>query len=380
MTPEFKSAQLASGLRLPYVEQGEKGGTAVVLLHAYVDSWRTFELVLPHLPPSIHAFAPDQRGHGDADRPDSGYELEQLSADVAEFMDAVGLDAAVIVGSSSGGYVAQRFALDFPHRVSGLVLIGNPLSLRERPPILDAVLELSDPVDPAFVREFVGAVVSQSVPPAFLETMIAESQKVPAHVWKAALLGLQAATPPTETGTITAPTVIIWGDRDEFLPRADQEALAAAIPKSQLVVYEGAGHVVLWEQPERIAADIVALAERIQPPAERLSLMPTPLIEFPADDPERARRFWQGLLGAELEPRPSEAGSGWEFDGDGLRLGLHERGTGPGDTASLPYFTVPEIEAAMDRVRELGGSIIHPGERWAICRDSEGSPFALAAG
>lgn len=107
--------------------------------------------------------------------------------------------------------------------------------------------------------------------------------------------------------------------------------------------------------------------------------MPTPLIEFPADDPERARRFWGELLGAELAPRQAAAGSGWEFDDGDLRLGLHERGPGPGDTASLPYFTVTDLGAALERVRELGGSVIHPGERWAICRDSEGSPFALAA-
>ena len=107
--------------------------------------------------------------------------------------------------------------------------------------------------------------------------------------------------------------------------------------------------------------------------------MPAPLIEFPADDADRARRFWRGLLGAELEPREAGQGAGWEAEGDGLRLGLHERGPGPGDTASLPYFTVPDLEAAVILVGELGGSVIHPGERWAICRDSEGNPFALSA-
>jgi hypothetical protein len=107
--------------------------------------------------------------------------------------------------------------------------------------------------------------------------------------------------------------------------------------------------------------------------------MLAPLIEFPADDPDRARRFWSGVLGAELSARPAESGSGWEFDDGGLRLGIHERGAGPGDTASLPYFTVADLPTTLMRVRELGGSVVHPGERWAICRDSEGSPFALAA-
>jgi predicted enzyme related to lactoylglutathione lyase len=108
--------------------------------------------------------------------------------------------------------------------------------------------------------------------------------------------------------------------------------------------------------------------------------VPQPLIEFPADDPERALRFWQGLLGVDLAPRPSAAGQGWEADADGLRLGVHERGRGPGDTGSLPYFTVEDMSAALDRVKELGGAHIHPGEQWSICRDSEGTPFALAAG
>jgi predicted enzyme related to lactoylglutathione lyase len=103
------------------------------------------------------------------------------------------------------------------------------------------------------------------------------------------------------------------------------------------------------------------------------------LIEFPADDPERARRFWEGVLGVALTPRPPEAGSGWEVEDELLRLGVHARATGPGDTAALAYFTVSDIEAALERVREHGGTVIHPGERWAICRDSEGSPFALAA-
>ena len=102
------------------------------------------------------------------------------------------------------------------------------------------------------------------------------------------------------------------------------------------------------------------------------------LIEFPADDPQRALRFWRGVLGTELAPRSAEAGSGWEIETDGVRLGVHKRGAGPGDTGSLPYFPVSDLAAALDLVDRGGGSIIHPGERWAICRDSEGTPFALA--
>ncbi len=105
------------------------------------------------------------------------------------------------------------------------------------------------------------------------------------------------------------------------------------------------------------------------------------LIEFPADDPDRARRFWTELLGAELAPRTADQGEGWQASaGEDVAIGVHPRGRGPGDSVSLPYFDVADLTAAIAEVTRLGGSVVHPGDRFAICRDSEGSPFGLAAG
>jgi predicted enzyme related to lactoylglutathione lyase len=106
---------------------------------------------------------------------------------------------------------------------------------------------------------------------------------------------------------------------------------------------------------------------------------PLALVEFPADEPERALAFWSGVLGVELAPRSSSEGDGWQTAGSEPAIGVHVRGPGPGDTWSLPYFEVDDVEAAVRRVEELGGAVVHPGERWAICKDSEGSPFGLAA-
>jgi predicted enzyme related to lactoylglutathione lyase len=109
------------------------------------------------------------------------------------------------------------------------------------------------------------------------------------------------------------------------------------------------------------------------------------LIEFPADDTERARSFWSGLLDVALEPRSSAQGEGWQSGGAagqagaaaGAAIGVHQRGRGPGDSFSLPYFEVREMESTLARVPALGGSIVHRGERWSICKDSEGNPFGL---
>jgi predicted enzyme related to lactoylglutathione lyase len=121
-----------------------------------------------------------------------------------------------------------------------------------------------------------------------------------------------------------------------------------------------------------------------------VTLPPLSLLEFPADDPDRARRFWASLLGVELDPRRDGEGRGWQTHSERaaqapagqarVEVGVHERGTGPGDTFSLPYFTVSDITTTLEQVRELGGSVVHPGERWAICKDSEGTPFGLASG
>jgi len=82
--------------------------------------------------------------------------------------------------------------------------------------------------------------------------------------------------------------------------------------------------------------------------------MPTrpTLIEFPADDSERARRFWSELLGAELSDRTDDRAVGADLpDGDAATVGVHERGRGPGDTASLPYFSVDDLPASLEARR-----------------------------
>ena len=268
MTSASKSVALPDGVELSYVEQGEPSGIPMLLLHGVSDSWWSFEPVLPHVPASLHAFALSQRGHGDSGRPAVGFAPHEFAADVAAFMDVVGLGSAVIVGHSMGTSIAQRFALDHPGRVVGLVLAGSFFaSWRGSPAVVDlwdsVISTLTDPVDPAFVREFQESTLARPVPPAFLDTIVRESLKVPARVWRAVFASFLEADFSAQLGEIKVPTLIVWGDRDAICPRSEQEALAAAIAEAQLVVYADAGHALHWEEPERFAADLVAFAERL---------------------------------------------------------------------------------------------------------------------
>jgi pimeloyl-ACP methyl ester carboxylesterase len=247
--------RLTTGVTLRYSVQGT--GAPVVLLHPWTESRGCFDRLLPLLPGTIRAYAVDQRGHGDADKPGTGYALADYADDVVAFLDAMDLPSAVLVGSSSGGYVAQRVAVDHPDRVAGLVLVGAPRSLHGRPAFADEVDRLTDPVDPEWVRASLAWFpLHHPVPDWYLADRVADGARTPARVWQQALAGLTEAPPPTETGTITAPTVIIWGERDDLLPRTDADLLAAAIPNAHLVIYEDTGHLVLWECPDRVAHDL----------------------------------------------------------------------------------------------------------------------------
>ncbi len=217
---------------------------------------------MPHH--TLRAIALSQRGHGDADRPAAGYRAAHLAADLAALADVLGLGPAIVVGNSMGAQVAQRFAIDHPERTLGLVLIGAFTTLRGNSAVQalwdGAVSTLTDRIDPGFVREFQESMLARPVPAALLDTVVRESLKVPARVWRAALEGQMEDDATPELGRVAAPTLILWGDKDAIAPREDQEALAAAIPDAQLEVYAGAGHAPHWEEPARIAADIASFA------------------------------------------------------------------------------------------------------------------------
>jgi pimeloyl-ACP methyl ester carboxylesterase len=228
---------------------------------------RSFELVLPYLPESIHAFALTLRGHGDASRPTTGYGIRDFAGDLAQFQDAMHLPAAVIVGHSMGSGVALRFAIDHPEQTMGLVLLGASPTMGATAAAQEfwdsTVSKLTDPVDPALVRGMTESMLAQPVPQVFANAAIQEGLKVPAFVWKAAfesrwrLEGDYSA----DLSRIKAPTLILWGDQDARYPRGEQEALASAIESSRLLVYHGAGHLLHWEEPQRFASDLVTFVE-----------------------------------------------------------------------------------------------------------------------
>ncbi len=257
----FTTTRLASGPRVHYAEQGDPDGEPIIFLPAYTDSWFSFSRVLPRLSVRYHAYAVDQRGHGDSDRPACCYTVEDFTADVVAFLDAVGVGRATLVGHSGSCLVARRVAVAHGERVARLVLLGSPGWLGDNQEELElqaAVRALQDPVPVQFARELQGAAAHVPLPEPFFERLVAESLKLPARVWKSTLEGLFAFDDATDLGRIAAPTLLIWGEWDRWLPREEEDQLAVAIRGASVVVYPATGHSPNWERPERVAADLDA--------------------------------------------------------------------------------------------------------------------------
>jgi non-heme chloroperoxidase len=260
------SVILTNGVRIEYLEQGPACGIPVVFLHGVTDSCRSFEPVLSRLGSQIRAFAISQRGHGNSGRPESGYRYSDFSEDLRGFLDVLAIPRAIIVGHSMGSMVAQRFAIDHPARIAGLILIGAFSTLYGDPGLTEFVADCIDPlVDPiplSFAREWQLSTVARPIDRDFLETIVHETRKPPARVWHAAFHGfLTSPDFSRELKAVSVPILVVWGDRDTYATRAHQDSLLAAIPHARFSVYEGAGHALHWEDPGTFATEISAFIE-----------------------------------------------------------------------------------------------------------------------
>lgn len=256
-----KYVKLSNQVTIPYIEKGNHRGIVLIMLHGIADSCRAFELILPYISEDIHIFALTLRGHGDASHPETGYSTKDFTEDLVMFMEELNIDRAVILGASSGGFPARYFAIKHPERTKGLILLGSPSTLSDKPPIQaiwdSTISKLSDPIDPKFVREFSQGIISSKVPQGFLEMMLKENLKVPSRVWKSVIKNIMEEKFPGRIDEIKAPTLIIWGDNDTVVTREDINSIIHLIKHSKLIVHSNVGHLLYWEDPELIAKDIV---------------------------------------------------------------------------------------------------------------------------
>jgi non-heme chloroperoxidase len=257
---------LATGVRLHFLEQGDDDGIPVIMLHGYSDTSHSFSPVLPLLPPRLRVYALDQRGHGDSDKPATGYSMRELALDVVAFMDAQGIARATIVGHSMGSFVAQQVALLAPSRVEALVLIGSAThvnALNGMDEFEAEVLALTDPVPAEFTRAFQESTIHAPVPRAFVDRVSEDSRRLPAAAWHQLMRGMRTMGSTAGLRQSRIPVLIAWGERDALVPRTAVDALLDVLPGATLSTYEETGHATHWERPERFARELGLFVETL---------------------------------------------------------------------------------------------------------------------
>lgn len=253
-------AILPGGLKIEFVEQGQRSGTMLLLLHAITDSWRSFEPVLPHFPSAWHVIAMSQRGHGGSDKPAGPYGTRDFAADAVALIRALELPPVVAVGHSMGAANAMRLAIDHPDHVRGVVAAGAFASFGDKPDlqvfVRDQVAPLTDPIPRELAYHFQRDTLARATAPGLLETMTGESLRAPAHVWRQAFARLMDDDFKDDLPRLAVPTLMVQGSADAFVPAADTEHLLRTLQRAQASVWSGAGHAMHWEEPARFAAEV----------------------------------------------------------------------------------------------------------------------------
>lgn len=252
-----RSATLESGLTLTYVEMGPAEGQPILLLHGYTDNARSWSLLAPHLE-RRRLIALDLRGHGGSDAPACCHGLDTLASDVDGFMAAIGVETADVVGHSLGAMTAATLAAYYPERVDELVLISIAATMSEGATqwLWENVPAMERPVDPEgqFMMDWYWN--PNPVDEDFLSRERAESAATSEATWMGVLRALTLTDLTPVAARIAAPTLILWGDQDALFEADSQEAIRQIMPEARHVVYEGYGHNMFWEVPERVGAEI----------------------------------------------------------------------------------------------------------------------------
>jgi pimeloyl-ACP methyl ester carboxylesterase len=278
-----KTVKLANGITLAYVEMGNPDGMPTLLIHGYADNSRSWSLLAPFLK-ERRLLAIDLRGHGKSDAPPCCYDYADFADDAAEFLDAMNIGQADVIGHSLGSMVAQLLAAQHPERVRYLVLISSTTGFGGGPgtKLWDGVAALTAPIDPdgPFMKDRYEN--ANPVDEDFLTRERAESAAVPLNVWKGALWGMVLGDLTLVAPLVKAPILVLWGENDPILDLSSQERLEKAYPDAEFQIFKKGGHNMFWEFPDEAADVILPFLDQEEE---------APLPDFPQEPPPEGRQL-----------------------------------------------------------------------------------------
>ncbi|MCX6081534.1 MAG: alpha/beta hydrolase [Chloroflexi bacterium] len=266
------TSRKANGIEIYYEIHGS--GTPLVLIAGLgYPVWEWHKMV-PILSSQFMVVTFDNRGVGLTEKPAGPYSASMLAADLAGLLDGLGLEKAIIMGHSMGGFIAQAFALEYPHRVSKLILCSTNFGGPNHIPITpEAMQVLSDLSSEPLTRFSNGLTISTA--PGFaekhpeiiqewLEWRLANPIHAAGYQAQMAIgLGLlsEQAAFEQRLNQILSPTLIIFGADDKLVPPANADLLAERITGSKIVILPDVGHFFPLETPQAAAELVISFAK-----------------------------------------------------------------------------------------------------------------------
>jgi epoxide hydrolase 4 len=269
-------------IRLHYVTQGE--GDLVILLHGFPEFWYSWRHQIPVLARHFKVVVPDLRGYNDSDKPDSGYDLDTLSADIGGLIESLGYLKAHVVGHDWGGVIAWNLAQKFPQFLDRLAILNAPHPhrfLQELASNLDQVrrswymLAFQVPGLPEWLirqnlHSFVKTVFQEQAirKGAFSndDTEIYRAALAKPGVLAAALNYYRQLLSPQvwmknwgrSPELVTAPTLVLWGEEDFFLSQKLTEGIDQLVSAPlQIKTVPHCGHWIQQEVPQTVNRELL---------------------------------------------------------------------------------------------------------------------------
>lgn len=245
--------------------EGPENAPTLLMLHGFTFSLESYDELAAQLDDTFRVIRYDMRGHGlTGPDPEKRYSPEQRAAHVGAVLDALGVEAAAIMGNSLGGLAAWRYAASVPDRVDALILVSPGAY-----PI-NGVTDEPAPVPAALAAYF--RLLPEAGIDASIERIYADASRI-SDERKATIKAMMRAPgngaafidavevftlpdPEPALSGLDVPTLIIWGDDDVVIDPAHGRKMRSVMPQAELLMLAGVGHAAHEEVPERVAREV----------------------------------------------------------------------------------------------------------------------------
>ncbi|GAB0119154.1 alpha/beta fold hydrolase [Acidisoma sp. 7E03] len=255
----------ANGMTL-HAEMSGQDGLALVFLHYWGGTARSWQPVIAALPETLRSVALDARGWGRSGRPADGYDIRTMADDVEAAIAALGLERYLLVGHSMGGKVAQLIASRRPAGLAGLVLVAPSPAQGKRLPLAERQAMAAAYASAEAAEWTVDNILSGRPLPAAVRAELIAGSLAGAEAAKRAWphTGI-AEDVSANLGRIEVPVRVIGGEMDKVDSVAMLQSLVLpSLGAARLTVIEGAGHLLPLEAPLEVAAQILAFVAEVE--------------------------------------------------------------------------------------------------------------------